>query len=84
MTEPYYRDSRVTIYHGDALTVMPGLAAGTAHAVVTDPPYIIGAVSNGALGSKSGGWIDMMNSAGRRELIAKRLAQNVLDFGSAS
>jgi DNA modification methylase len=30
---------------------------------VTDPPYVIGAVSAGTLGSKAGSWADMMNSA---------------------
>lgn len=59
----YYADDLVTIYHGDALELLPELAAGTARAVVTDPPYVIGAVSAGSLASKSGGWADMMNSA---------------------
>ena len=61
---PYYADDLVTLYHGDALEVLPTITAGTAHAVITDPPYIIGAVSSGALSSKSGGWADMMNSSG--------------------
>lgn len=61
--KPYYEDERATIYHGDALDVLPTLPAGAAHAVVTDPPYVIGAVSAGNMASKSGGWADMMNSA---------------------
>lgn len=60
---PYYKDELVTLYHGDALEIMPNLASGSVDAVVTDPPYVIGAVSAGSLGSKSGGWADMMNSA---------------------
>lgn len=60
---PYYQDEQVTLYHGDALEVLPVLTPGTAHAIVTDPPYVIGAVSAGSLSSKSGGWGDMMNSA---------------------
>lgn len=63
MTEPYYADDAVTLYHGDALEVLASLPAGISHAVVTDPPYIIGAVSAGNMASKSGGWADMMNSA---------------------
>ena len=63
MTSPYYSDEFVTLYHGDALEVLPELPAGTAHAVITDPPYVIGAVSAGNMASKSGGWADMMNSA---------------------
>lgn len=60
---PYYADESVTLYHGDALEVLPTLAAGSVHAVVTDPPYVIGAVSAGNIGAKSGGWADMMNSS---------------------
>lgn len=60
---PYYQDDLVTIYHGDALEVLPSIGASTISAVVTDPPYVIGAVSAGNLASKSGGWGDMMNSA---------------------
>lgn len=61
--KPYYQDDSVTLYHGDALEVLPSLTAGTIHLCVTDPPYVIGAVSAGTLASKSGGWADMMNSA---------------------
>ena len=57
----YYKDAHVTIYHGDALDILPTL--GIIDLVLTDPPYIIGAVSAGSLGSKSGGWADMMNSS---------------------
>jgi site-specific DNA-methyltransferase (adenine-specific) len=42
---------------------MASLAAGSIDLIVTDPPYVIGAVSAGSLGSKAGGWQDMMNSA---------------------
>ena len=61
--KPYYADDSVTLYHGDCLEIMPTLPRASAHAVVTDPPYIIGAVSAGSLGTKAGGWHDMMNSA---------------------
>ena len=59
--KPYYSDDHVTIYHGDALDVLPTL--GQVELVVTDPPYVIGAVSAGNMASKSGGWADMMNSS---------------------
>ena len=61
--KPYYDEDGITIYHGDALEIMPALPIRTVNAVVTDPPYIIGAVSHGHMESKSGGWADMMNSA---------------------
>lgn len=64
MPEPYYDEGGVTIYHGDAMEILPTLERGTASAVVTDPPYVIGAVSAGNMASKSGGWADMMNSSG--------------------
>jgi tRNA G10 N-methylase Trm11 len=40
--KPYYDDGTVTIYHGDALDVLGGLAGLKVDAVVTDPPYASG------------------------------------------
>ena len=42
MTDPYYQDDFVTLYHGDALDVMAGLEPGSVGSVVTDPPYCSG------------------------------------------
>jgi DNA modification methylase len=61
--KPYYERGGITIYQGDALDVLPQLRAHSFGLVVTDPPYIIGAVSAGNIGQKAGGWADMMNSA---------------------
>lgn len=36
MTEPYYSDDFVTIYHGDCREILPNVAADV---VITDPPY---------------------------------------------
>jgi DNA modification methylase len=63
VTKPYYQDDLVTLYHGDSLEVLPGLGSGSAHHVVTDPPYILQAGSSGKVGSKTGGWADMMNAS---------------------
>lgn len=61
--KPYYDEAGITIYHGDSLDLLPSIERGSVSAVVTDPPYIIGALSAGNMASKSGGWADMMNSA---------------------
>ena len=63
MSEPYYSDEFATLYHGDALGLLPTLPAGAAQHVVTDPPYILHAGSSSQRGSKTGGWADMMNAA---------------------
>jgi site-specific DNA-methyltransferase (adenine-specific) len=60
---PYYTDEAVSLYQGDALELLPRLGSATVACVLTDPPYIIGAVSAGTLGGKAGGWADMMNSS---------------------
>ena len=38
----YYRDDRVTLYHGDCIEVMASLPDASVDAVVTDPPYALG------------------------------------------
>ena len=60
---PYYADDLVTIYHGDALEILPTFRGSSIDLVLTDPPYVIGAVSAGNMATKAGGWGDMMNSA---------------------
>ena len=44
MTEHYYQDDAVTIYHGDCREILPTLPK--VDAVVTDPPYGMGFRSN--------------------------------------
>jgi DNA modification methylase len=61
--EPYYDEDGITVYCGDSMEILPTIERGSITAVVTDPPYVIGAVSAGNMASKSGGWADMMNSA---------------------
>ena len=36
---PYFEADGVTLYHGDCLDVMRGMAADSVDAIVTDPPY---------------------------------------------
>ena len=42
LPEPYYQSDRVTLYHGDALHIVPALDRSAIGAVVSDPPYGIG------------------------------------------
>jgi site-specific DNA-methyltransferase (adenine-specific) len=41
--KPYYEDGAVTLYHGDALSVLQQHERETCHGVVTDPPFSSGA-----------------------------------------
>ena len=64
----YYSDGYVTLHHGDALDVLGGLSeginqSGRFHAIITDPPYMIGSLSAGNIGTKTGTWADMMNGS---------------------
>lgn len=65
MTAPVLEHDDAFVYHGDCLDLLPTVRQnhGRADLVVTDPPYVIGAVSTGSEASKSGTWHDMMNSA---------------------
>lgn len=47
MAKPYYQSEHVTLYHGDSLSVLPTLEAGSVDAVVTDPPYSSGGAFRG-------------------------------------
>jgi site-specific DNA-methyltransferase (adenine-specific) len=66
--DPYYTDELVTLYHGDAIEVMSEMTptinqTGRFNAIVTDPPYMIGSLSAGNIGTKTGTWADMMNAS---------------------
>jgi DNA modification methylase len=39
MSEPYYSDSSATLWHGDSLTMLRQLDAGSVDCCVTSPPY---------------------------------------------
>lgn len=51
------------IHHGDCLEMLRQLPTASVDAVITDPPYMIGATSVGNADSKSGTWADMENAA---------------------
>lgn len=47
MTDPYYSDESVTLYHGDALAVLRELPSASVAALITDPPYSSGGMVRG-------------------------------------
>jgi site-specific DNA-methyltransferase (adenine-specific) len=60
MSEPYYQDDSVTIYHGETLNVLASFEPMEIAAVIADPPYSSGgafrADRQGDATSKYGGW----------------------------
>jgi site-specific DNA-methyltransferase (adenine-specific) len=51
---PFYQDELVTLYHGDSLTVMEGMAAECVDGVVTDPPFSSGARTDAGKSTRGG------------------------------
>jgi len=82
MSEPYYQDDLVTLYHGDSLEIMDELTPGSVAHVVTDPPYILQAGSSSTKGSKTGGWADMMNASHWYTAWYKQCGELLNSYGS--
>lgn len=47
LPKPFYQSERVTLYHGDAITVLGKFANGVADALICDPPYSSGGMIRG-------------------------------------
>ena len=47
MSEPYYSDEFVTLYHGRCEDVLPRIPAGSLGGVVSSPPYNQGDMKGG-------------------------------------
>jgi site-specific DNA-methyltransferase (adenine-specific) len=54
---------RLKLIHGECIEVMRDMPTEEFDAVITDPPYMIGACSAGDKNTKSGSWADIENSA---------------------
>lgn len=53
MTQPYYQDDHVTIYHGDSRDILPSLEYDV---IVSDPPYGINAATKNKSNQRSSLW----------------------------
>lgn len=62
MTEPYYQDDHVTIYHGDCLDVLPTLS--NVDLFFTSPPYNLGTTTGGGMHNGSLGARDLAGGYG--------------------
>jgi site-specific DNA-methyltransferase (adenine-specific) len=59
----YYDKDGITIYHGDCLEALPTLQEGSADAIVTDPPYMLGHAAARRSADKPMGWSEVNNAA---------------------
>lgn len=55
--------SGVDLHMGECIEIMQTLPSNHVDGVVTDPPYMIGAISTGDAKSKGGSWVDLMNAS---------------------
>lgn len=82
MTQPYYRDDLVTLYHGDCLEITEWL---TADILVTDPPYGIAYKRGKGIGINPAGNAGILNDRDttvRDEALTAWGTKPALVFGS--
>lgn len=61
--KPYYEHASITLYLGDSMDILPTLEAESLDAIVTDPPYMLGAASARKSADKAIGWADINNAS---------------------
>ncbi len=77
--KPYYQDGSVTIYHGEALSVLCELPSNSVDVLMTDPPYSSGGMIRGdrlqdvhtkyvQTGSESGGNLEAFSGDSRDQM----------------
>ena len=80
MTEPYFQDDTVTLWHGDCLDVLAGLPDASVDAVVTDPPY--GLEFMGRKWDRDAGFLESLSATGRGSRVATERAGELTERGS--
>jgi site-specific DNA-methyltransferase (adenine-specific) len=81
MSEPYYSEGGITIYHGDAREVLPRLAI-VGSVLVTDPPYGIQHSSNRPGAPRRGRQIQNDESTAIRDAVLTEWEGPAIVFGS--
>jgi DNA modification methylase len=61
--ELYYKSEYGQLYHGDCLEFLKTLGDKSIDAVITDPPYMLGAASARKSANKAIGWADVNNAS---------------------
>lgn len=79
MTEPYYQDDHVTIYHGDCFDLLDEL---TFDVVVTDPPYGLSWTLPAYNGSRAHSGISNDGDTAARDRLLELTGVPALVFGS--
>ena len=73
--KPYYQDNSVTIFNGEALSVLPDIPAGGCDVLMTDPPYSSGGAFRGDRAAdpatKYRGWSQNSDGSGSRKPTAE-------------
>lgn len=80
MTDPYFQDDTVTLWHGDCLDVLAGLPDASVDAVVTDPPY--GLEFMGRKWDRDAGFLESLSATGRGSRVATERAGELTERGS--